>query len=612
MAEKQSYAEQNKARLKEITEGIEQGIQELFQSEKYMSYLRTMSRFHKYSVNNTMLIYMQKPDATLVAGFNRWRDQFGRNVMKGERGLKIIAPTPYKKKIEQEKLDPDTKRPMLDQSGKVITEEVEIKIPLYKVATVFDVSQTEGKPLPTLASDLAGNVQNYELFMEALRRSSPVPIDFKPLPPDTDGVFYHEKQTIAIREGMSEVQTVCAAIHEITHSKLHNHEKAQQAAALQDETKEPPNPKDQRTEEVEAESISYAVCAYYGIDTSQNSFGYIATWSKDKELPELRASLETINKTASGLITDIDRHYQEVAKERGIDLTATEQATEQPEATPEQPEVIPPTPESMDDAPLGGGNITGVTVKEYDPNAAAPELEQGYPMPDPVLTIEDMHSFGYTDGDMLPLTRERAIELQEKDMTVYMLFEDNGAGMAFDREDIEAHNGMFAVSREEWEEMRDILAPPAEQAVSYQQGELTRQQRWEQIEYVAAWEQKNNVPFEERMTHWFGDLGLDVPNYGVTDAQITEKYNYLKATEMSMEDDYGMIDGIINNGPKPTVAELEATVKAGGQISLLDLANAVKAERHKEKPSVIEQLKSQPPKREHTKTAPSKGAEMER
>ena len=308
-------AEKNKERLKEITDSIEQGIQNLFQSDRYAQYLRTMSRFHRYSVNNTMLIYMQKPDATLVAGFNKWHDKFSRNVMRGEKGIKIIAPTPFKKKIEEEKLDPDTKIPMRDADGRVIMEEKKIKIPMYKVVSVFDVSQTEGKPLPTLANDLMGNVKRYELFMEALRRSSPVPFAFEAMEPSTDGYFSEKDQRIAIRSGMSEVQTVSAAVHEITHATLHNYEQARLAAAQGNEAAEPPKPKDRRTEEVEAESVSYAVCQYYGIQTGENSFGYIASWSKDKELPELRASLETINKTASGLISDIDQNFREVLKE---------------------------------------------------------------------------------------------------------------------------------------------------------------------------------------------------------------------------------------------------------------------------------------------------------
>ncbi len=262
-----------------------------------------------------MLIYMQKPNATLVSGFNKWRDQFSRNVVRGEKGIKIIAPTPFKKKIEEEKLDPDTKIPMLDTDGKVIMEEKEVKIPMYKVVSVFDVSQTEGKPLPTLANDLTGNVKQYEIFMEALRRSSPVPLAFEGMEPNTDGYFSGKDQRIAIRSGMSEVQTVAAAVHEITHATLHNYDQARLAAAQGDETAEPPKSEDRRTEEVEAESVSYAVCQYYGIQTGENSFGYIASWSQGKELPELRASLETINKTASVLISDIDQNFRAVLKE---------------------------------------------------------------------------------------------------------------------------------------------------------------------------------------------------------------------------------------------------------------------------------------------------------
>lgn len=218
MAEKQT----NKERLKDITDSIETGIKDLFESDKYRQYLATMSRFHRYSVNNTMLIYMQRPDATHVAGFNKWRDQFGRSVKKGEKGIKIIAPTPFKKKIEQQKLDPDTKLSLRDENGDIITEEKTVQIPMYKPVVVFDVQQTAGKPLPKLAANLTGDVQNYGVFMEALRRSAPVPIFFEKLAENMDGYFSVDKQRIAVREGMSEVQTVCAAVHEIAHSKLHN------------------------------------------------------------------------------------------------------------------------------------------------------------------------------------------------------------------------------------------------------------------------------------------------------------------------------------------------------------------------------------------------------
>ena len=399
----------NRERLREITDGIEQGIKELFESEKYMRYLSVMSRFHRYSVNNTMLIYMQKPDATLVAGYNKWKDQFERHVKKGEHGITIIAPTPYKKKIEEQKLDPDTKAPILDKDGKIVTEEKEIEIPMFRPVKVFDVSQTDGKPLPELASSLSGNVPNYEAFMEALRRSAPVPITFEAMAADTDGYFSADHQKIAIRQGMSEVQTVSATVHEIAHSKLHNQKKIQIANDekyqeielfdkpglfsngriardtlpegvycydLRGSDYDPGDPiyvedrvgvnhagsvilaepldlskegylrlteeeglnfvggfstlaqflqeqrKDRHTEEVEAESISYAVCKYFGIETGENSFGYIASWSQGKELKELRASLETINKTSGTLISDIERHYKEICKERGIDPNA--------------------------------------------------------------------------------------------------------------------------------------------------------------------------------------------------------------------------------------------------------------------------------------------------
>ena len=247
----------NKERIKEIVAGIEQNIQELFQSERYFDYLRTMSRFHSYSVNNTLLIHMQRPHASQpVAGFRKWQ-QFGRHVKRGEKGLTIIAPTPLKKKIEEIKLDPDTKAPMLDQDGKIIMEEKTVEIPLFKPVKVFSADQTDGKPLPSLAAPLTGNVEQYEAFMEALRRTSPMPISFAPLDPGTDGLCNFTRQTISIREGMSEVQTVSAAVHEIAHAVLHNREQDRLTSAAGTD-KDPPTPKDNNTKEVEAESVSFA------------------------------------------------------------------------------------------------------------------------------------------------------------------------------------------------------------------------------------------------------------------------------------------------------------------------------------------------------------------
>ena len=687
----------NKDRLKEITDSIERGIQEVFESDKYQQYLRTMSRFHNYSLNNTMLIAMQRPDATLVAGFGKWDKAFGRHVLRGERGIKIIAPTPYKVKKEREKLDPDTRAPMRDADGKIITEEVEVKIPLYKVVSVFDVSQTDGKPLPTLAADLAGDVKQFDVFMEALRRSAPVPIRFERLQENLDGYFRQPtdgnpdgEKFIAVREGMSEVQTICAAIHEIGHAKLHDREQARLMA--QADPNHPPKPKDKSTREVEAESVSYAVCQYYGIETGENSFGYIATWSKDRTLPELRESLDTINRTADGLINDIDQHFAGICKERGIDLAAQEQ--EPPEAetpAPEQPveieaaqEAIPA--QSMDAEEIAevlsdteglfdGERITSVTIEKYDPDAPTPELPQDYPMPDPTLTMQDMESYGYTDGDMLPLSRERAVALFEQDVSVYMLLGGNGAGMVFDREDIDAHAGMFAVSREEWDDCRDSVlaneialaaAEPMESRfltaaqdsfAIYQvkEGKQYRDLRFERFDLL----QKNGIAVTpdhydlvytdrldypgntiEKLQYLFDMFNLEHPedyrghsasvsdiialkvngqvSYHYVDAwgfvelpHFHEQENPLKNAEMAVEDDYGMIDGIINNGQKPTVAELEAQVKAGQTISLLDLANAVKSESAEKRKSVMEQLKQAPKPQEHKRTA-RESAEMER
>ena len=218
MPDKQS----TKERLKEITDSIEKGIKELFESDKYAAYLQTMSRFHHYSVNNQILIHLQNPNATLVASYNKWKDHFQRNVLKGEKGIKIIAPAPYQKTIEIDKLDPNTKLPVLDSNGNIIKEEKKINVPMFKPVTVFDVSQTDGKPLPEIVSDLNGNVQDYEVFVEALRRSSSVPIEFKQIAKNTDGYFSLKNQSITIRQGMSEIQTIAALIHEIAHSKLHN------------------------------------------------------------------------------------------------------------------------------------------------------------------------------------------------------------------------------------------------------------------------------------------------------------------------------------------------------------------------------------------------------
>ena len=784
----------NRERLQQITAGIEQGIKELFESEKYMRYLSVMSRFHRYSVNNTMLIYMQKPDATLVAGYNKWKNQFERHVKKGEHGITIIAPTPFKKKIEEQKLDPDTKAPILDAEGKAVMEEREVEIPMFRPVKVFDVSQTDGKPLPELASSLSGNVQNYEAFMEALRRSAPVPLSVEPMAANMDGYFSPDRQRIAIRAGMSEVQTVSAAVHEIAHSKLHNYAKAQEEAARAGD-KEPPKKKDRNTEEVEAESISYAVCQYYGILTGENSFGYIANWSQGKELPELRASLETINKAAGELIADIDRHYKVICKERGIDLAAqSEQTVPQQEAASEAEvpmqaparhayklhsnfertspadstyiqeytvaddlSLIPGevlyagtydecvklhnalqdgsmtaeqvkaqaqaeklyeldgrlylhvqpcdggydytiydkgTMRALDggqlDAPelplstaalkicemhdMGGQSIqyaplsmietlqeAAVQQMQAAAQAAAPETtmlpdapEQHldeYPMPDPTLTQDDLEKSGYLDGDLLPLSKERAYELMERDLTVYIVQQGENPAMAFDTTDLDAYDGIFAVTREEWEESPAFDAQVKERMDHQQEREQAfldhkgdcfaiyqvkhtdelRDIRYEGLEWlksIGQTAQRDNYDLVYTAPLLPSDLKGDTaeqlfyrfnnehpadyrhPSMSVSDivaikrdGKVSCHYcdsfgfaevpgflpdNPLKNAEMAVEDDYGMIDGILNNGQRqPPQRELPEKRK-----------------------SVVEQLKSQP-KPEHKKTAPKKSAERE-
>ena len=672
MSEKQS----NKERIKEITAGIEKGMMELFESDRYRNYLTTMSRFHKYSLNNVMLIHAQRPNATLVAGFSKWKNSFGRHVKKGEKGIQILAPTPYKIKVDKEKLDPDTKLPMLDDEGKPITEEKEVTIPMFKVVSVFDVSQTDGKPLPQISFSLTGDVAQYEVFMEALRRTSQVPITIEPMEPGMDGYFHLEKQAIFLREGMSQVQTVCAAIHEMAHSRLHNYEKMTELAD-DGETILVPGEKDRNTEEVEAESISYAVCQYFGIETADSSFGYIASWSQGKALKELRASLETINKTSSELISGIEQHYREICKEKGIDLAADAPAQEQPqvpdnaelpkpdaelEITSQQVETPVPLEASSPAAPEQSSSML--------PDAAEQALDE-YPMPDESVKVADLKTCGYVDGDMLSLSRERAVELYDQDMTVYAIVDGGNAEMLFDREelDTQASGTVFSVSREEWE-----------QSPMFHEKIVERQQHQEKRENAfldhggdcfAIYQVKRDDPGNVRFMNmdWMQSHGKAIARgsydliytapltaTGSTDSKLEaifeqfnlhrpadyhspslsvsdivaikqngvvsyhycdsvgfkelpdfQKENYLKAAEMSTEDDYGMIDGIINNGKQPTVADLEQQAKSGQPISLMDLADAVHREK---KPSVLEKLKYQP-QQPQRKSKPRKSKEQE-
>ena len=706
MAEKQS----SRDRLKEITASIEGGIKELFQSERYAQYLQTMSRFHHYSVNNQVLIHMQKPDATLVAGFNKWKNQFGRNVIKGEHGIKIIAPTPVKKKIEQEKLDPDTQLPMLDADGKIITEEKTIQIPMYKPVTVFDVSQTEGKPLPQLAHDLSGNVANYDVFMEALRRSSPVPISVEVMGGGMDGYFDLEHQDIAIRKGMSEVQTVSAVIHEMAHALLHNRTK---------DTEEKTPELSRSTEEVQAESISYAVCAYYGIATGDNSFGYIASWSKDKTLPELRESLEVISKTADGLINDIDRHYAEILKEREAELIAAEpaMAMERLYAVDDRYLHVQRTDTGVDytiydkasmkeldggqldmeistlaesaleicnshgigqNAPLQVADIgildelqaaQDAVIAIEPPVQENPEPETDTPA-DPAISVEARNAYGYTDDAMLPLTKERAMELFERDVPVYLLYGDNTEAMAFEQTEILNHDGIFGIDRADWEAVKEQFPVATENrwqkafqqnpADSYCIYQLRRDPELAELRFMNS-QYLREHGLEPAFDHYEAVYSGSLPSDGSTEARLDDLYmkfntahpqdftghslsvsdivvlkqqgavsshyvdsvgfvqfpaflpdNYLKNAEMSMEDDYGMIDGIINNGPKeqpetkPKAPDLSALFEAARQVVQEDK----QVSEPGKKPSVLAMLHAPAPSRSE-KTAQTKSAERD-
>ena len=322
-SEQKTYPSQFE-KVKAITDQLEAGIQALFESDKFQQYLKTLSKFHDYSLNNTLLIALQKPDATLVAGYTAWKKQFGRQVQKGESGIRILAPTPYKKKMEVDKTDPITGEIIKNPDGTSVKESKEVLMPAFKVVNVFDVSQTDGKPLPTIGvNELTGDVAQYEMFFEALKKACPVPIGFEQIDGGAKGYFHTVENRIAIQEGMSQVQTIKTAIHEMTHQKLHSID-----PTAKTDLAEPKLTRNHK--EVEAESVAFTVCQHYGIDTGDYSFAYVAGWSHGKETPELKASLDKIRKTASEMITEIDEHLTALQKEytwahlKNIECTGSE------------------------------------------------------------------------------------------------------------------------------------------------------------------------------------------------------------------------------------------------------------------------------------------------
>ena len=705
-------------KLKEITDRLEQGIAELFDSERYREYLKVMSKFHNYSFRNTVLIAMQKPDASLVAGFSAWKNNFERNVMKGQKGIKIIAPSPYKIKQEMQKIDPHTQKPVIGKDGKPVTEEKEVTIPAYKVVSVFDVSQTEGKELPDIAVDeLTGDVDRYKDFFAALEKTSPVPIAFENIEGGSHGYYHLEDKRIAINEGMSELQTLKTAIHEIAHAKLHDID----LNAPKDEQQ--PHV-DRRTREVEAESVAYTVCQHYGLDTSDYSFGYVAGWSSGRELSELKSSLETIRSAAAEIINSIDENLAELQKAQDKEQTAgQEQPTREEKAAPkEQPQPEAPAkadtagkekPEAAAPGKSGAQEKAGAAPKEAftpetiykmrrNPYGDSPEnshLLQAYvtqengraKMGDVLYTgtpekcrelMGQLKSGELTEGDVKQLyaKAQETAQTAGQDKDTFSIYQIKGgdetrdfrfepydrlqaAGNVVDRANYElVYSAPLApeTSLEDIYTRFNIDHPKdfkghslsvSDVVVLHQDGqdaahfvdsvgfrevpEFLQEQKQltpDDLEtgetvktprgtfHVTAMSREQIEAAGYGFHHQSDDgkyliMGNGTRAFAVA-AEQAQRDNPLKTAEQTTEQNGNMIDGIINN--TPTVDELEAKVKAGEQISLVDLANAVKADKERgkgakpeKKPSIRAQLRADKEKAQN-KNAKQKSQDLER
>ena len=707
-------------KLKEITDRLEQGIAELFDSERYREYLKVMSKFHNYSFRNTVLIAMQKPDASLVAGFSAWKNNFERNVMKGQKGIKIIAPSPYKIKQEMQKIDPHTQKPVIGKDGKPVTEEKEVTIPAYKVVSVFDVSQTEGKELPDIAVDeLTGDVDRYKDFFAALEKTSPVPIAFENIEGGSHGYYHLEDKRIAINEGMSELQTLKTAIHEIAHAKLHDID----LNAPKDEQQ--PHV-DRRTREVEAESVAYTVCQHYGLDTSDYSFGYVAGWSSGRELSELKSSLETIRSAAAEIINSIDENLAELQKAQDKEQTAgQEQPTREEKAAPkEQPQPETPSkadtagkekpePEAAAPGKSGAQEKAGTAPKEAftpetiykmrrNPYGDSPEnshLLQAYvtqengraKMGDVLYTgtpekcrelMGQLKSGELTEGDVKQLyaKAQETAQTAGQDKDTFSIYQIKGgdetrdfrfepydrlqaAGNVVDRANYElVYSAPLApeTSLEDIYTRFNIDHPKdfkghslsvSDVVVLHQDGqdaahfvdsigfrevpEFLQEQKQltpDDLEtgetvktprgtfHVTAMSREQIEAAGYGFHHQSDDgkyliMGNGTRAFAVA-AEQAQRDNPLKTAEQTTEQNGNMIDGIINN--TPTVDELEAKVKAGEQISLVDLANAVKADKERgkgakpeKKPSIRAQLRADKEKAQK-KNAKQKSQDLER
>ena len=561
-------------RMKEITDKLEEGIRGIFDSEKYAEYLKAMSKFHNYSFNNTILIAMQ--GGTLVKGYSQWEKEFERHVKPGEKGIKIIAPAPFKVKQEVKKLDPATRQPVIGADGKPVMEEKEVTIPAYKVVTVFDVSQTEGKELPTIGADtLTGDVEHFKDVLSALEKVSPVPINFEDIKGSAHGFYSLADKRIAIQENMSQLQTLKTAIHEIAHAKLHDID-------LNAPKEERENLPDQRTREVQAESVAYTVCQHYGLDTSDYSFGYVAGWSTGREMEELKSSLETIRSTAAEIINGIDARIAELQKDQ--------------EKAQEQEKPLSPDDRTTGEeitTPRGSFHVTAMSREQMEAAGYGVHHQS-----------EDGKYFIMGNGTRAFAVPAQEAQPEQDTFTIYQLKrEDATRDYRFEPYDRLQAAGL-AVDPAHYEPVYSgFMTPGMTLDAIYTRFNLDHPQDFKghslSVSDVVVVQQGG-----KSTAHYVDSSGYrQVPEF-------LQPENYLKNAEMSTEQNYNMIDGMMNN--TPTVSELEVKANAGEVISLAGLPTAIQAEKgqsrgHEEKPSIraqLKQYKEQRAKRNHAKSKP--------
>ena len=620
-------------KVKEITARLEQGIQAVFDSDRYKEFLTAMSKFHDYSLNNTILIAMQ--GGNLVKGYSQWQKEFDRHVKSGEKGIKIFAPAPYKVKKLVDKIDPDTRKPILDSEGKTVKEEKEVTVPAFKVVTVFDISQTEGKEFPDLSvKPLLADVEQYEDFFAALEKASPVPIAFEQITNGANGYFSLTDKRIAIKEGVSELQAVKTAIHEIAHAKLHD---VDLNAPLEEQ-----NRVDRRSREVQAESVAYTVCQHFGLDTSDYSFGYVAGWSSGKEMTELKASLETIQATAKELITEIEGHFTELQQQR---QTEQEQETKTKETLLLNGKEdsygiyqLARREETMDlrFEPFDRLQATGHTVDRanyelvYTAQLTKDMTLGGIWEKFNIDRPDDFkgHSLSVSDIVVLHQNGENTAHYVDSigfQQVPEFLQEQAQQTPVFDKLSPEQQQALSDTVKDTLQLLVDAdkriygdvtgktLEAIAAQGYSYKGGQLEKQQPEATPESLMTGETVRTP----RGNFYITDMSreqIEAAGFGFHHASEDGKYlimgngtqafaiaaeqpqrdNPLKHVEDIVEQNDNNFDGIINNTPQtPTVADLEQRAKAGEAISVADLAKAVKAEKREQpqkKPSILKKL----------------------